>query len=207
MTFDLSFLNRWVRKENPSDSRSKDLSRLEAAIEEMSALVAQVTKGQYQLRALVENQAETLEETAENITSALNRNRNLEDEQAKGEVEEKTLVSLLKEFLPVLDGLERIMLFTSKNQEMAQLSFGPALIEALRALADRSRQALGAMGVSRIPATGQIFDPYLHHAVKTVTVGDPQMAGRILDEVVSGYAVGDKIIRYASVVVGIKEEN
>lgn len=206
MKINLSFLENRLRKKPRDDQTLETMTRLEATLRELTAAVSKVAKGQFQLAALVESQAETLEETAENISGSLSRSRRMDDDDLARQLEEKTLVSLLKEFLPVVDGLERILRFVTQNREINNLSFGSSLVEALRALADRTGQALAAQGVTRIPATGRPFDPYRHHAVKTVAVDDPELAGRVLEEVMSGYEARGKVVRYASVVVAVKEQ-
>ncbi|MDA8335600.1 MAG: nucleotide exchange factor GrpE [Peptococcaceae bacterium] len=206
MRFDLSFLNRPRGKES-HDPLAEGLARVEEALKELTGTVSQVTKGQFQLTALVESQAETLEETAGNINEGLARAGEQMDTQVSREQEEKALAVLLREFLPVLDGLDRILEFVNQNQEITRISFGPSLVEGLKSLADRAAQALAALGVKRLPATGRPFDPHRHHAVKAVPVTDPELDGRVLQEVMAGYEMRGRVVRYASVVVAVRQED
>jgi len=203
MKLDFSFL----RRPKPPDRYAEELAGIGATLSELTEAVTKVTKSHFQLASLVESQAETLEEALGNIEESLAGRRRLDEEREKEELVEQSLGSLAKEFLPVLDGLERIGHFLAQNQEITTLSCGPPLIEALRAVADRSRQALAALGVSRVPALGRPFDPHLHHAIKTVATDDPEMDGRVVEEVVSGYQAGSRVLRYPSVVVAVKDKN
>ena len=49
---------------------------------------------------------------------------------------------------------------------------------------------------------GQEFNADLHEAVTEITAPSEEMKGKIIDEVMKGYYLNDKIIRHAKVVVG-----
>ena len=216
MTIDLSFLTRWRNPRSadatpppdgcpPGDPHREALERVEAALSELTTAVSQVTKSQFQMTALVESQAETLEEAVEQINESLAQKRERENQEQNRESLEAALAAVLREFLPVVDGLDRILAFVRQNQELEALSFGPSLAQALAALADRARQALAAMGVTRIPTIGAGFDPYRHHAVKAVAATEPGMSNRVVGEIMAGYEARNRIVRHASVVVAVDE--
>ena len=46
------------------------------------------------------------------------------------------------------------------------------------------------------------FDPDLHEAITEIPASSDKLKGKILDEIVKGYYLNDKIIRHAKVVVG-----
>ena len=48
----------------------------------------------------------------------------------------------------------------------------------------------------------QPFDPELHEALTEIPAPTDELKGKILDTIEKGYKLGDKIIRYAKVVVG-----
>ncbi|MBC7173580.1 MAG: nucleotide exchange factor GrpE, partial [Polyangiaceae bacterium] len=62
------------------------------------------------------------------------------------------------------------------------------------------------LGLARVGALGQRFDPSLHDAVQQVET-DAQPAGTVVAEVVSGYTLRDKLIRPALVVVAKSPSN
>jgi len=181
------------------------LERFQTTLSELSAAVAQITKSQFQMTALVESQADTLEEAVEQIKESLAQKREREYQEKTRADDDKALAALLREFLPVVDGLDRIMAFVRQNGELNGLSFGPALAQGLAALVERTRQALAALGVTRIQTVGASFDPYRHHAVKAVTASDPGMINRVVEEIMAGYETRDRVVRPASVVVAVAQ--
>ena len=66
-------------------------------------------------------------------------------------------------------------------------------------------QFLGKMegfGVTRLKALGLPFDPQLHEAVSMAPVQDASQAGTVVAVVKEGYAIGEELLRPATVVVG-----
>jgi molecular chaperone GrpE len=79
---------------------------------------------------------------------------------------------------------------------------GPAseLAVGLRAVMEQMEAILDRQGVERIGAPGDRFDPELHEAVAVADGGDAP--DRTIVEVArSGYALGDRVLRPAQVVV------
>jgi molecular chaperone GrpE len=48
------------------------------------------------------------------------------------------------------------------------------------------------------------FNVELHEAITEIPSPTPEMQGKVIDEIEKGYYLGDKIIRFAKVVVGAK---
>jgi molecular chaperone GrpE len=70
----------------------------------------------------------------------------------------------------------------------------------LRAVHDQIQAILDRHGVTRIGAAGEPFDPSLHEAVGVHPTGEvPDRA--IADVAQPGYAVGDRVVRPAQVIV------
>jgi molecular chaperone GrpE len=51
-------------------------------------------------------------------------------------------------------------------------------------------------------AKGQVFDSEFHEAIANVPMTDEKQKGKVIDDVEKGYLLGEKVIRYAKVVVG-----
>ena len=49
---------------------------------------------------------------------------------------------------------------------------------------------------------GGVFDANFHEAIAEIPAPTPEMKGKIIDILEKGYLLGDKIIRFAKVVVG-----
>ena len=61
-----------------------------------------------------------------------------------------------------------------------------------------------ALGVKPVLAVGEQFDPHLHEAVVTEPTEDYQPE-TVMQELVRGYRIGDKLIRPALVKVAVKK--
>jgi molecular chaperone GrpE len=49
---------------------------------------------------------------------------------------------------------------------------------------------------------GKTFDSDLHEAITQIPVTNAKEKGKVVDEVEAGYFLGDKVIRFAKVVIG-----
>jgi molecular chaperone GrpE len=105
--------------------------------------------------------------------------------------------AIVAELLEVLDNLDRAI-------AAARESDAPAgtLLRGVELVRDQFLAKLEALGVRRIDALGQVFDAGVHDAVSTAPVSDPSQDGRVVAVAREGYAIGDELLRPASVVVG-----
>ena len=107
---------------------------------------------------------------------------------------------LLKEFLPVIDNLERAL---TVNIDTAGTEIGPQ-VEALRSGVENVlglfRSSLKKFNVEGTTAVGQIFDPNQHEAIRRVE--DPSVPNnQIVEEYHKGYHINGRLLRPALVVV------
>ncbi len=58
-------------------------------------------------------------------------------------------------------------------------------------------------GVVEIESLHKEFDPKLHHSIDTVEVEDKKDDGKIMEVILKGYKLGNKIIRHPNVKVGV----
>ena len=94
-----------------------------------------------------------------------------------------------KKFLPVYDNLERAL----KN-ETADEAYKKGVEMTMNELV----KILNALGIEPFGAAGEPFDPARHNAV--MHIEDETMAENVIAEVFqTGFAMGDKIIRFAMV--------
>jgi molecular chaperone GrpE len=75
-----------------------------------------------------------------------------------------------------------------------------AWLDGLRVLRDRTWALLEKGGVRALPTVGHPFDPHLHVAVDTLDRSDVA-AGTIVAERRRGYRVGERVVRFAEVIV------
>jgi len=99
---------------------------------------------------------------------------------------------LVRELLPILDDLERSLEAAERHEEAA-------LVEGVRLVERSLRKALEKEGLAEIE-TGGAFDPHVHEALLTQARegADP---GSVLEVVLRGYRLGDKVVRPARVIV------
>lgn len=102
----------------------------------------------------------------------------------------------ISKMLPVLDDFDRAK--GSAEDEGTKESFS----EGVTLVYNKLHSSLANMGVNAMESTGEVFDPELHEAVTEIPVPDESMKGKIVDTVLTGYYLNDKIIRHAKVVVG-----
>jgi molecular chaperone GrpE len=114
--------------------------------------------------------------------------RELEDAQKRGREE------LLRELLPVFDNLERAVVHAGQASDAKAVADGVNMV--LKQFAD----TLGRVGIKRVATIGSPFDPSQHEAIQQLET-DEHPAGTIVAEVQPGYAMGDRLVRAAMVVV------
>ena len=102
---------------------------------------------------------------------------------------------VLKAILPVLDDMQRAIAASEKSEDIAALREGERLVE--KKFIDTLRQK----NVTEIEALGEEFNEELHEAVARFAAGEDKR-GKVIDVVQRGYKLGDKILRFAKVVVG-----
>lgn len=118
-----------------------------------------------------------------------NYKKRVERERAEDRV--RITAALIETLLPVLDGFERAL----------AVHGDPAYEEHRRGFELIYKQlfdALARMGLVRVRALGQPFDPHLHQAVERVAMASvPE--GTVVEELAPGYLVRDRLLRPAMV--------
>lgn len=74
--------------------------------------------------------------------------------------------------------------------------------EGILLVFNKLRSALQAKGVKAMESIHQDFDVEKHEAITEIPAPSEELKGKVIDEVVKGYYMNDKIIRFAKVVVG-----
>jgi molecular chaperone GrpE len=100
-------------------------------------------------------------------------------------------VDAIKSLLPVLDSFERALQVKS---EAGDFRNGVELIYK------QLQDALSKLGVRRIPAKGEQFDPHHHEAVELVETADAP-DHEVLEELQHGYKLKERLLRPAMVKV------
>lgn len=102
--------------------------------------------------------------------------------------------NVIKALLPVVDDVDRALAAMEKSDDVEALRGG------VRLISQKFNEVMRQQGVSEIEAVGKEFDVDVHEAVARFPI-DGKNSGEIIDVVQKGYRLGDKVIRYAKVVV------
>jgi len=170
-----------AKEVSPGATDEGDIPRVEAA-EKAADPVAEA-------RAEVGRIRDQLLRTAADYDNFRKRTRReVEDAQKRGREE------LLRELLPVFDNLERAVVHAGQASDAKAVADGVGMV--LKQFAD----TLGKVGIKRVATVGSPFDPTQHEAIQQLET-DEHPAGTIVAEVQPGYAMGDRLVRAAMVVV------
>ena len=102
----------------------------------------------------------------------------------------------IKGLLPILDDCEIALANLEKSTDSEAAKEGTQMIFG------KLTAYLKGKGLERIDAKGKDFDTELHEAVTTFPAPSEELKGKVIDVVQTGYTLGDKVLRYAKVVVG-----
>ncbi|MDH3976428.1 MAG: nucleotide exchange factor GrpE [Deltaproteobacteria bacterium] len=101
---------------------------------------------------------------------------------------------VIKEFLPVVDNLERAVEHAKEAGE------GGSLLEGVEMTLDLFKKALANLGVTQVSALGEPFNPERHEAVQQIESADHE-PNIVVSEFQKGYMLHERLIRPAMVVV------
>jgi molecular chaperone GrpE len=124
-------------------------------------------------------------------------------DRERSETYNRVVADIAAKLLPVLDNLKRALeteasLEASESDEFRHFLSGVDLI--YKQLAG----VLDALGVKPVLAEGEQFDPHLHEAVVTEATDDYE-PDTVIQEIVRGFRMGDKLIRPSLVKVAVKK--
>lgn len=124
-------------------------------------------------------------------------------ESKRTETHNHLVADIAAKLLPVLDNLKRALdteasIEASESDEFRHFLSGVDLIHK------QLNGVLDDLGVKPVLAEGQQFDPHLHEAVVTEPT-DEYEPDTVMQEIVRGFRIGDKLIRPALVKVAVKK--
>ena len=124
-------------------------------------------------------------------------------ERERSETYNRVVADLAAKLLPVLDNLKRALeaeasVESAKSDEFRHFVSGVDLIYK------QLNGVLEALGVKPIAAVGEQFNPHIHEAVVSEATDDYE-PDTVMQEIVAGYRIGDKLIRPALVKVATRK--
>lgn len=102
---------------------------------------------------------------------------------------------ILADLLEVVDNLDRAI------DSARQAASPEALLQGVEMVRRQFLSKLEGLGVKRIEAEQQPFDPALHEAISTVPAPSPDRDGMVVGVIRHGYRIGEDVLRPASVAV------
>ena len=161
-------------KEVGNEEKKEEKKTVSLTTEEFDAIKLQMAK--------VINDEKELEKDFENY-----RKRSREEvEKSFADGQTKALETIL----PALDSFKKAK----------KMILDEASIEGVNLIEKSIMQALEKLGVKKIKAVGEKFNPELHNAILSVQ-DDKAKSGYIVEETESGYTLGNMVIKYSQVVV------
>ena len=159
--------------EQAEEAAAEEKDPLEAAQEEIAQLKEQML---YKAAEFDNYRKRTIKEKAELLLNGA----------------EKTVVAIL----PVIDDMERAIAEGQKTDDPVVLREGMELIF------QKFQKVLEGLGVKKIETEKQDFNVDVHEAIAMVPGMGDENKGKVIDCVLTGYTLNDKVIRHAKVAVG-----
>ena len=103
---------------------------------------------------------------------------------------------VITDLLEVIDDYDRAQKQLETSEDVHQIKEGVSLIF------NKLNHKLQAKGLKPMESINKEFNPDLHEAITEIPSPSEDLKGKVLDEVVKGYYLNDKLIRHAKVVVG-----
>jgi molecular chaperone GrpE len=116
---------------------------------------------------------------------------------------DRVVGDIATKLLPVLDNLKRA-LETEASLEAAESDEFRHFLSGVDLIYKQLGGVLDALGVKPVMSEGEQFNPHLHEAVVTEE-SDEHEPDTVIQEIVRGFTLGDKLLRPALVKVSVKK--
>jgi molecular chaperone GrpE len=103
---------------------------------------------------------------------------------------------IIVSLLPVVDDFERAIRHMDNATDVAAVKAGVELIYT------KLNNTLHQKGLKPMEALGETFDADVHEAITNVPAPTDDLKGKVIDVMEKGYYLGDKVARFAKVIVG-----
>lgn len=102
---------------------------------------------------------------------------------------------VIKAILPVIDDLERAIKVNQQSTDTESIKAGFNLIH------HKLSQTLKSKGLEAFECSGTVFNSDTMEAITHIPAANSEQSGKVVDEIEKGYKLGEKVIRFAKVVV------
>lgn len=171
-----------VESESSGDEKDKEIESLKAQVELSQA------QGRTSMQRIKDGHEKMLRAVAD-LENYKKRAQKEKEEQQKFGNER-----LLRDLLPVVDNFDRALEHAKVGGDFASLEKGVLMIRKL------FEDTLAKHGVKAFESKGKLFDPNLHEAMQQIET-DELPPNHVLNELVRGFTLNDRLVRPALVMV------
>ena len=166
----------------------------EAAQEETNDSEAENEQDNSQQVKELQEKVEALEDTKLRLMAEFENFRRRTNKE-KADLQQSAGERIFRDLLPVVDDLERALDAMEKTEDIN------AVREGVKLIYQKFVRFLDEQDVHAIETEGATFDTDVHEAVTTIAAGEDKK-DKVIDCTKKGYKMGDRVIRFAQVVVG-----
>lgn len=183
------------------ESESPAPGNISQDLEVGGPLVAELVATRGELKRVENEVAELRDRLARRQADFENYRKRIERERA--DTHQRVVADLSAQLLPVLDNLKRA-LDTEASVEAEESDEFRHFLSGVDLIYRQLNGLIESLGVKPITAVGEQFDPHIHEAVVTEPTEDYE-PDTVMQEIVRGYRLGDKLIRPALVKVAVRK--
>ncbi len=177
--------NKKEKNEEKAGLESPDIS------EEMLVLtIDEVAEMQESMLALQTEVLEMKENWLRAQADFVNYKKRMETQQLR--LFEDASSRVIKQFLPSMDDMKRALDNQPEGADTGDW------IEGIELIYQKFHVVLGNEGVIPMDTDGEMFDPNFHEAISQEESPDHK-SGQIIEEIQTGYMIGDRVLRHALV--------
>ncbi|MEI6019745.1 MAG: nucleotide exchange factor GrpE [Bacteroidota bacterium] len=102
---------------------------------------------------------------------------------------------VLKAMLPIIDDFERAI---KANETATNID---AIKEGIQLIYNKLKNTTNQKGLNAFESLGENFNPDFMEAITHIPAASDEQKGKVIDDLEKGYKLGDKVIRFAKVVI------
>ncbi len=178
-------------EENSDDSQAENEQIIAALQQDIANLKQQLDRQTEQANGFKAQYAR-LSADFENFRKRTNKE--------KESLTEQTKVNVITDLLPVVDNFERARTQIKPNNDGEK-----AIHNSYQGVYKTLVDSLKRIGVSAMRPEGEQFDPNLHEAMLREP-SDEYPEGTVIEQLMRGYMLGEKVLRHAMVKVAVPKE-
>lgn len=196
----VSYKSKYLETKEKLEAKDEELKVKNKEIEDLKG---KATSLESKVKEL-EEQLSTSDKEAEEYLDHLRRMKADFENYKKRMLKERQKIvnwaieDLIKEFLPVVDDMERAL---DSSRESEQIS---SLLEGVEMVYNQFKELLKKKGVEQIPAEGEEFNPEVHEAIQRIESNE-HPDNIIVEEMRKGYRIEDKVLRPSLVKVNKRQ--